>query len=398
MIELQGVRKSFGDNEVLKGVDLKVEPGSVHGYLGPNGAGKTTTIKIMLGILEPDAGRAIIAGVDPAVDPVGARSQVGYVPEVLSIYEHLTPFEFLHVVGEIHGMKRAKVRDRAMDFMNLLQLSTVVHQRMSAFSRGMKQKVMVAAALIHDPKVIMLDEPLSGMDVNSILVFRDLIRRLAEEGARVLCLDLPSDAAAAQTLAAAIGGVPVLADLMADDAGELVAAAAMKEADGLDVVVHNAGVIADKTLGGMSESAWDLVLGVNLLAPLRVTQALRKADALRPGGRIIHLSSVAGIAGNAGQSNYATAKAGLRGWSAALAAELAPMGVTVNAVAPGFIETRMTATIPFAIREGGRRLAALGQGGQPSDVAELITFLATAGSCGLTGRTLRICGGALIGA
>lgn len=186
MITLQGVTKSFGDNEVLKGINLEVAPGSVHGYLGPNGAGKTTTIKIMLGILEPDGGRATIAGVDPQVDPVAARSHVGYVPEVLSIYEHLTPFEFLHVVGEIHGMERAMVRERAMDFMNLLQLSSVVHQRMAAFSRGMKQKVMVAAALIHDPQVILLDEPLSGMDVNSILVFRDLIRRLADEGKTVI--------------------------------------------------------------------------------------------------------------------------------------------------------------------------------------------------------------------
>ncbi len=223
-------------------------------------------------------------------------------------------------------------------------------------------------------------------------------RRLAEEGARVLCLDLPSDAAAVEALAGAIGGVPVLADVTAADAPALAASAANEEADGLDVVVHNAGVIRDKTLGRMSEAAWDLTLGVNLEAPVRVTQALRKANAIHEGGRIIHLSSVAGIAGNAGQTNYACAKAGLRGWSAALAKELAPRGVTVNAVAPGFIETRMTATIPFAIREGGRRLAALGQGGLPIDVAELITFLSTPASCGLTGRTLRICGGALIGA
>ena len=223
-------------------------------------------------------------------------------------------------------------------------------------------------------------------------------RRLAEEGARVLCLDLPADAEAVEALCGDIGGVPVLADLMAAGAPAEVAAAANEESDGLDVVVHNAGVIRDKTLGRMSESAWDLTLGVNLEAPIRVTQALRKADALKDGARLVHLSSVAGIAGNAGQTNYASAKAGLRGWTAALARELAPRGITVNAVAPGFIETRMTATIPFAIREGGRRLAALGQGGLPIDVAELITFLSTPAASGLTGRTLRLCGGALVGA
>ena len=186
MIELKAICKSFGDNEVLKSVDLTVSPGSIHGYLGPNGSGKTTTIKIMLGILEPDSGEVAMGGVDPQRDPVGARSQIGYVPEVLSIYEHLTPFEFLHVVGEIHGMERSAVVERGMDFMNLFQLSTVVHQRMSAFSRGMKQKVMVTAALIHNPKIILLDEPLSGMDVNSIRVFRDLMRRLADEGKTVI--------------------------------------------------------------------------------------------------------------------------------------------------------------------------------------------------------------------
>jgi 3-oxoacyl-[acyl-carrier protein] reductase len=223
-------------------------------------------------------------------------------------------------------------------------------------------------------------------------------RRLAEEGAGVLCLDLPADAEALEALAGAIGGVPVLADLTDDTAPQRVAEAANEEADGVDIVIHNAGIIRDKTLGRMSEAAWDLTLAVNLEAPIRVTQALLQAGALRDGGRIIHLSSVAGIAGNAGQTNYASAKAGLRGWTRALSAELAPRGITVNAVAPGFIETRMTATIPFAIREGGRRLSALGQGGLPIDVAELITFLSTPAAAGLTGRTLRICGGALIGA
>ena len=223
-------------------------------------------------------------------------------------------------------------------------------------------------------------------------------RRLAAEGARVLCLDLPGDAAEVEALAADLQGAPLLVDLQADDAPASITQAALEEADGLDVVVHNAGVIRDKTLGRMSAEAWDLTLGVNLSAPLRVTKALREAGALRSGGRIVHLSSVAGIAGNGGQTNYASAKAGLRGWTLGLAAELAPSGIAVNAVAPGFIETRMTASIPFAMREGGRRLASLGQGGLPADVAQLVAFLCTPAASGLSGRTLRICGGAFIGA
>lgn len=186
MISLAGVTKSFGDNEVLKGIDLEVAPGTIHGYLGPNGAGKSTTMKIVLGILAQDGGTVEIAGVDPQRDPVAARRRVGYVPEVLSIYEHLTPMEFLAVLGEIHAMRRKDVEERVGQFMELLQLAPNVHQRMSSFSRGMKQKVMIAAALLHDPDVILLDEPLSGMDVNAVLIFRDLVRSLADEGKTVV--------------------------------------------------------------------------------------------------------------------------------------------------------------------------------------------------------------------
>jgi 3-oxoacyl-[acyl-carrier protein] reductase len=139
-----------------------------------------------------------------------------------------------------------------------------------------------------------------------------------------------------------------------------------------------------------------MVLAVNLEAVIRLTRALDPL--LRDDGRVLALSSVAGIAGNMGQTAYAATKAGVLGFVQAEAARLAARGVTANAVAPGFIETRMTAAVPLAIREGARRLSALGQGGLPEDVAEALTFLATPGSQGLTGQTLRVCGGALIGA
>jgi len=148
----------------------------------------------------------------------------------------------------------------------------------------------------------------------------------------------------------------------------------------------------------MDASRWDQTLAVNLGGVIRTTEALLSNNLLRDGGRVIGLSSVAGIAGNVGQTNYAASKAGVIGFVRSLAARVADRGITVNAIAPGFIETRMTAAIPAVIREAGRRLSALGQGGLPTDVAEAIVFLASPGAQGITASTLRVCGGALIGA
>jgi 3-oxoacyl-[acyl-carrier protein] reductase len=163
------------------------------------------------------------------------------------------------------------------------------------------------------------------------------------------------------------------------------------------VVVHNAGVTRDKTLARMKPELWDQAVDINLGAVVRITQVLLEGT-LRDEGRIVCLSSVAGIAGNMGQTNYAASKRGIIGYIENLAPAVAKRGITVNAIAPGFIETRLTAAMPVAIREVARRLSALGQGGQPRDVAEAITFLSTPGADGITGRVLRVCGGAFVGA
>jgi 3-oxoacyl-[acyl-carrier protein] reductase len=147
----------------------------------------------------------------------------------------------------------------------------------------------------------------------------------------------------------------------------------------------------------MSVELWDQVIDVNLAAVIRTTEELVKGP-LKDGGRIVCLSSIAGIAGNVGQTNYAASKAGIIGYVRAMSERLADRGITVNAIAPGFIETRLTAAIPVAIREVARRMSALGQGGLPEDVAQAIVFLATPGAQGITGRTLRVCGGSLVGA
>ena len=221
-------------------------------------------------------------------------------------------------------------------------------------------------------------------------------RLLAQEGAHVICLDRPADDAATSQLAREIGGTPLLVDMSAADAPARIVEA-VRARGGLDVLVHNAGITRDKTLARMSAELWDQVLDVNLAAVIRVTEELAKGS-LKDGGRIVCLSSIAGIAGNLGQTNYAASKAGIIGYVRAMSERLADRGITVNAIAPGFIETRLTAAIPLAIREVARRMSALGQGGLPEDVGQAILFLATPGAQGITGRTLRVCGGSLVGA
>jgi 3-oxoacyl-[acyl-carrier protein] reductase len=224
------------------------------------------------------------------------------------------------------------------------------------------------------------------------------VRLLAQEGAKVVVLDRPADDAPASQVAREIGGTVLLYDVSAPDAPQKIATDIKQRFGGVDVIVHNAGITRDKTLQKMKPELWDQAIGVNLTSVVRITEELARQNLLRDGGRVICLSSVAGLAGNVGQTNYAASKAGVAGFVRGLAPSLASKGITVNAIAPGFIETRLTAAIPVMIREVGRRLSALGQGGLPRDVGDLITFLATPGAQGFTGQVIRCCGGALIGA
>ena len=219
---------------------------------------------------------------------------------------------------------------------------------------------------------------------------------LAAEGAHVVCLDRPQDDALLSQVARKVGGSLLLADLGTPDVANTVVSELKSRHGGVDIVVHNAGITRDKTLAKMKPEAWDQAIDVNLQAVTKITAALLEGT-LRNEGRVICLSSVAGIAGNMGQTNYAASKAGLIGYVARMAKHTASRGITVNAIAPGFIETRLTAAIPVMIREAGRRLSNLGQGGLPQDVGEAIAFLASPGAVGITGQVLRVCGGALIG-
>lgn len=218
---------------------------------------------------------------------------------------------------------------------------------------------------------------------------------LARDGADVVLLDVPQAKDALDALASRLGGRSLALDICAEEApGKLVEALA----EGVDIVVHNAGITRDKTLAKMSERLWESVIDVNLRAPQQLTAALLQAGALRDNGRVVLIASLSGIAGNVGQTNYATSKAGLIGLAQSWAPTLAERGISINAVAPGFIETGMTAAIPFTIREAGRRMNAMNQGGLPQDVAEAVAWFAQPGSGAVSGQVLRVCGQSLLGA
>ena len=219
---------------------------------------------------------------------------------------------------------------------------------------------------------------------------------LARDGAHVICLDVPQQQADLERVAGSIGGSVLAIDITAADAGEKIKTAAAKQG-GLDVIVHNAGITRDKTLANMKPELWDLVININLSAIERVNDYLLSNDGLNANGRIVCVSSISGIAGNLGQTNYAVSKAGVIGLVKFTAPTL-KNGITINAVAPGFIETQMTAAIPFAIREAGRRMNSMNQGGLPVDVAEAIAWYASTGSTGVTGNVVRVCGQSLLGA
>ena len=224
-----------------------------------------------------------------------------------------------------------------------------------------------------------------------------IARVLHRDGATVIGVDVPQSADSLVKLTNELEGDYLALDITAKDAPQRIAHQVLTEHGGIDIVVHNAGITRDKKLANMDEDRWESVIGVNLTAPERITRELLDQTAIRTNGRIIGVASIAGIAGNVGQTNYATSKAGVIGLVDSLKDDL-PDGITVNAVAPGFIETQMTAAVPFATREVGRRLNAMSQGGLPVDVAETIAWFASPGSTAVNGNVVRVCGQMMLGA
>jgi 3-oxoacyl-[acyl-carrier protein] reductase len=342
------------------------------------------------------SGRIIVLGraLEDVADPAAAAAQMALDGFVRSASKEVgrkgATANLVRVDGDAHG--------RVPPVLRYL-LST-----RAAFVTGQPIRVSaVAAPSDRSDGEVPWTRPLEGKVVLVTGAARGIgaatVKLLAAEGAKVACLDRPADDAPLSQIAREIGGTPVLADVSDPEAPAKIAKELAERLGGVDVVVHNAGITRDKTLAKMKPELWDQTIDVNLASVARINDVLlASGGALRDGGRIICLSSVAGIAGNMGQTNYAASKAGIIGYVRALAAKVAGRGITVNAVAPGFIETRLTAAIPVVIREVGRRLSALGQGGLPEDIGQLVTFLASPGAQGVTGQIIRDCGGALIGA
>lgn len=182
IISIRDLRMSYGEHEVLKGINLDIKKGQIIGYIGPNGAGKSTTIKIVLGVLRGYTGRVTVLGQDISDGKIDYKKKIGYVPETAEVYDSLTPYEYLTFLGEVYGMKLEDANQKAKRLMGLFGIDEEYHSRISSFSKGMRQKVLIIASLLHNPDILFLDEPLSGLDANSVMVVKEILSELASHG------------------------------------------------------------------------------------------------------------------------------------------------------------------------------------------------------------------------
>jgi len=225
-----------------------------------------------------------------------------------------------------------------------------------------------------------------------------IARTLARDGATVVAVDVPAAGEQLAAVANAVHGTALQLDITAPDAGARILEHTLARHGRLDVMVHNAGITRDKLFANLTDEQWDAVVAVNIAAQLRINEALLTSGDFVDAPRLVSISSTTGIAGNRGQANYAATKGGVVGMVRATAPLLAPFGGTANAVAPGFIETDMTARMPAVTRQVARQLASLQQGGLPVDVAEAVAFLSSPQAGGIVGRTVRVCGQNVVGA
>ncbi|MDS0526334.1 ABC transporter ATP-binding protein [Clostridium sp. SHJSY1] len=182
IISIKDLKMNYGDKYVLQGINLEIPRGQIIGYIGTNGAGKSTTIKIMLGIVEGYEGRVEIFGQDISDGSVEYKKKIGYVPELADIYENLTAYEYLSFLGGIYELEQEKIIEKAEKLMKLFAIEGVMYSRISSYSKGMKQKLLIICSLIHNPDILFFDEPLSGLDANSVMIFKEVMSSLAKEG------------------------------------------------------------------------------------------------------------------------------------------------------------------------------------------------------------------------
>ncbi|TGD89822.1 3-oxoacyl-ACP reductase [Mycolicibacterium sp. CH28] len=363
------------------------------------------------GITEPGGLRGLYEFFTPVLRNLGSSARVvvvGTTPdEVTDVNEHIAQRAlegFTRSLGKElrHGATVALVYLSPAAKPAATGLESTMRFILSAKSAYVDGQVFHVGAADSAPPADW-DKPLAGKVAIVTGAARGIGATIAEvfarDGATVVAIDVEQAAEALAETATRVGGTALALDVTADDAVDRITEHLREHHAGrADVLVNNAGITRDKLLANMDDARWDAVMAVNLLAPQRLTEGLVANGSIGEGGRIVGLSSMAGIAGNRGQTNYATTKAGMIGITEALAPPLAEKGITINAVAPGFIETAMTAAIPLATREVGRRLNSLYQGGKPVDVAETISYFASPASNAVTGNVIRVCGQAMLGA
>jgi ABC-2 type transport system ATP-binding protein len=186
MLEVQGLTKRYRGIPAIENISFQVRPGEIVGYLGPNGSGKSTTVKIITGLLKPNEGRVLFDGQDIRSSLPEFRATLGYVPEEAHVYTHLSGLEYLQLIGRLRCMPEPLIKVKANEMLRLLGLQSWRHSAISSYSKGMKQRVLIAAALMHDPKLLVFDEPLSGLDVVSARLFKDLLQALSSQGKAIL--------------------------------------------------------------------------------------------------------------------------------------------------------------------------------------------------------------------
>ncbi|MFE1072972.1 3-oxoacyl-ACP reductase [Streptomyces sp. NPDC058783] len=355
------------------------------------------------GVRDVDALAEVHAALHPVVRSVAASGRVVVLGAPLDAADHHQAAVQQALEGFTRSLGKEIGRGRTVNLVRLTDAApaeSTLRFLLSPASAYVSGQVIEVGTSAAGPEPDDWDLPLAGRTALVTGAARGIGAAVAEtlagQGAQVVVLDVPQAEDAARRAAERLGGTALALDITAADAGERIAAALP---GGLDVLIHNAGVTRDRRLVNMPAERWSSVLDVNLASVLRTTDALLAAGAVNRGGRIVATASIAGLAGNAGQTNYGASKAGIVGLVRSLAPRaLAGHGVTVNAVAPGFIETKMTAAVPLFIREAGRRMNSLAQGGLPVDVAETTAWLAHPASGAVNGQVVRVCGQSLLGA
>lgn len=333
-------------------------------------------------------GRVLVIGQDPGTCRQPAKAAA-----------HQALEGFVRSVGKEVGKKGATA--------NLLWMAPGAEQQLessirfflsprSAYVSGQVTRISKGATAHASNPVAPLAGKIALVTGASRGIGASIAETLSRDGATVIGLDIPPALEDLQKVMAPIKGKAMACDITDEKAPKQIADFVKEHFEGIDLVIHNAGITRDKTLGNMPEHFWDMTIAVNLTAEELIDEELMHQELLRENGRIVCISSISGIAGNFGQTNYSTAKCGVIGYVEAMAKQV-KNGVTINAIAPGFIETQMTAAMPITIREAGRRMNSLSQGGLPVDVAEAIAWYCNPASNGVNGNVVRVCGQSLIG-